>query len=119
MGFVRGLSSTCCIALLFVAVADEGALAEPWPLRPMTMVVPFGAGSGLDVLGRVLAAAMSEKLGQSVIVENAGGAGGMSGTARVAKAPPDGYTFVLGNVGTHAQNQSLYAKPLYDAVWVT
>src|SRR5437660_2787438 len=115
MGIVRSLSRTCCIALLFAAVADQGALADPWPLRPVTMIVPFGAGSGLDVLGRVLAAAMSEKLGQSVIVENAGGAGGMSGAARVAKAPPDGYTFVLGNVGTHAQNQSLYAKPLYDA----
>jgi tripartite-type tricarboxylate transporter receptor subunit TctC len=79
------------------------------------MIVPFGAGSGVDVLGRVLAAAMAERLGQSVVVENVGGAGGMTGTARVAKAEPDGYTFVLGNVGTHAQNQSLYAKPLYDA----
>jgi tripartite-type tricarboxylate transporter receptor subunit TctC len=79
------------------------------------MVIPFGAGSGIDVLGRVLAPAMAEKLGQPIVVENVGGAGGMTGTARVAKAAPDGYAFVLGNVGTHAVNQSLYAHPLYDA----
>ena len=91
------------VALLFAAAAGGGAIAEPWPSRPVTMIVPFGAGSGVDVLGRVLAAAMAERLGQSVIVENVGGAGGMTGTARVAKASPDGYTFVLGNVGTHAQ----------------
>jgi tripartite-type tricarboxylate transporter receptor subunit TctC len=80
------------------------------------MVIPFGAGSGIDVLGRVLAPAMAEQLGQPIIIENVGGAGGMTGAARVAKATPDGYTFVLGNVGTHAQNQSLYLHPLYDAV---
>jgi tripartite-type tricarboxylate transporter receptor subunit TctC len=79
------------------------------------MVIPFGAGSGIDVLGRVLAPAMAERLGQPIVVENVGGAGGMTGTARVAKAVADGNVFVLGNVGTHAQNQSLYPHPLYDA----
>jgi tripartite-type tricarboxylate transporter receptor subunit TctC len=79
------------------------------------MVIPFGAGSGIDVLGRVLAPAMAHELGQPIVVENVGGAGGMTGAARVAKAAPDGYTLVLGNVGTHAQNQSLYPHPLYDA----
>jgi tripartite-type tricarboxylate transporter receptor subunit TctC len=59
--------------------------------------------------------AMSETLGQTVIIENVGGAGGMTGSVRVAKATPDGYTMVLGSVGTHAQNQSLYKQPLYDA----
>ena len=59
--------------------------------------------------------ASSEILGQQVIIENVGGAGGMTGSARVAKAPPDGYQFVLGNVGTHAQNQTLYKNPLYNA----
>ncbi len=91
------------------------ASAQNWPTRPVTMVVPFAAGGGADALGRVLAPRLSEVLGQQVIVENVGGAGGMSGAYRVAKAPPDGYQFVLGTSGTHAQNQSLYKTPLYNA----
>ena len=82
--------------------------AQSWPTRPLTMVVPFAAGGAVDVMGRILAQPMSEALGQQVVVENIGGAGGMTGTARVAKAPPDGYEFVLGLAGTHAQNQTLY-----------
>jgi tripartite-type tricarboxylate transporter receptor subunit TctC len=81
----------------------------------MTMVVPFAAGGGTDIMGRIMAAGLSEQLGQQVIVENAGGAGGMTGSYRVAKAAPDGYQFVLGTNGTHAQNQSLYKNPLYNA----
>src|ERR1700730_18798983 len=67
------------------------------------------------MLGRVIAQRMSEIMGQQVVVENVGGAGGMTGSKRVADAAPDGYTFVLGTVGTHAQGQSLYKKPLYNA----
>src|SRR6202048_4568773 len=67
------------------------------------------------MLGRVIAQRMSEIMGQQVVVENVGGAGGMTGAKRVADAAPDGYTFVLGTVGTHAQGQSLYKKPLYNA----
>jgi len=67
------------------------------------------------VLGRIIGARMSEILGQQVVIENVGGAGGMTGSVRVAKAAPDGYTMVLGSVGTHAQNQTLYKQPLYDA----
>ena len=88
MSIVRSLLRTCGVGLAFAALAGEGAIAEPWPSRPVTMIVPFGAGSGIDVLGRVLAAALAERLGQSVIVENVGGAGGMTGTARAAKASP-------------------------------
>ena len=80
------------------------------------MIIPFAAGGPTDVLGRVIAGRMSELLGQQVIVENIGGAGGMTGSARVAKATPDGYEFVLGTVGTHAQGQTLYQHPLYNAV---
>jgi tripartite-type tricarboxylate transporter receptor subunit TctC len=68
------------------------------------------------VLGRVVGARMSEVLGQQVVIENVGGAGGMTGSKRVATSTPDGYTFVLGTVGTHAQNQTLYKKPAYDSV---
>jgi tripartite-type tricarboxylate transporter receptor subunit TctC len=103
-----------------VSLAGVSALtpcvAQDYPNRPITMVIPFAAGGPTDVQGRVIAARMSELLGQQVIVENVGGAGGMTGSARVANAPPDGYTFVLGTVGTHAQNQTLYKRPLYNAV---
>ena len=92
------------------------ALAQNYPTKPMTMVIPFAAGGPTDVLGRIMAQRMSEVLGQQVVVENVGGAGGMTGSKRVADAAPDGYTFVLGTVGTHAQGQSLYKRPLYDAV---
>lgn len=91
------------------------AAAEEWPTRPVTMVVPFAAGSGSDAVGRILSARLSEVLRQQVIVENVGGAGGMTGALRVARAAPDGYQFVLGTVATHAQNQALYKNPLYNA----
>ena len=91
------------------------AAAQAWPTRPVTMVIPFAAGGPTDVLGRVMAERMSQILGQQVVVENVGGAGGMTGSQRVAKADPDGYTFVLGTVGTHAVNQTLYKRPLYNA----
>jgi tripartite-type tricarboxylate transporter receptor subunit TctC len=105
------------LAAAFVGglVLPATAPAQTWPTRPLTMVVPFAAGGVGDVLGRLLAARLSELLGQQVIIENVGGAGGMAGSARVANAAPDGYTFVLGSSGTHAQNQLLYKKPLYNA----
>ena len=79
------------------------------------MVITLGPGSGGDILGRILASPLSDLLGQPVVVENVAGVGGMIGASRVARAAPDGYQFVLGGVGTHAQNQSLFAKPLYNA----
>jgi tripartite-type tricarboxylate transporter receptor subunit TctC len=102
-------------ALAALSAASAPACAQSWPERPVTMVIPFAAGGAVDVMGRILAARLSEILGQRVVIENVGGAGGMSGAYRVAKAAPDGYEFVLGSVGTHAQNQSLYKKPLYNA----
>src|SRR2546429_5853394 len=89
------------------------AAAQNWPSRPLTMVVPFAAGGGTDVLGRIVGRRLSEILGQQVIVENVGGAGGMVGSARVVKAPPDGYQFVLGS-RADAINQTLYKNPLYN-----
>jgi tripartite-type tricarboxylate transporter receptor subunit TctC len=104
------------LAIVALLLPGAGrADAQVWPTRPVTMVVPFAAGGAVDVMGRILAGPMSEALGQQVIVENIGGAGGMTGAARVAKSPPDGYEFVLGHAGTHAQNQTLYKHPLYDA----
>jgi tripartite-type tricarboxylate transporter receptor subunit TctC len=104
------------LAIAIAAVACTAARAQKFPERAMTMIIPFAAGGPTDVLGRVIAARMSEQLGQQVVVENVGGAGGMTGSARVARAEPDGYQFVLGTVGTHAQGQTLYKHPLYNAV---
>ena len=102
--------------LLAACLSWSGAaMAQSYPDRPITMIIPFAAGGPTDVLGRTMAQRMSEILGQPVIVENVGGAGGMLGSSRVARAAPDGYTFLLGTVGTHAQNQTLYKKPLYHA----
>jgi tripartite-type tricarboxylate transporter receptor subunit TctC len=91
------------------------ARAQTYPSRPITIVVPFPAGGALDVLGRILAARMKAPLGQTIIVENIGGAGGSIGTGRVARAAPDGYTLVIGYWGTHVANGALYALP-YDVV---
>jgi tripartite-type tricarboxylate transporter receptor subunit TctC len=104
------------LAALAAALTFSGSAgAQDWPSRTLTMVVPFAAGGPTDVLGRVMAQRIGEILGQQVIVENVGGAGGMTGSARVAQSTPDGYTFGLGTVGTHAQGQTLYKKPLYNA----
>jgi tripartite-type tricarboxylate transporter receptor subunit TctC len=89
--------------------------AQNYPTNPVTMVIPFAAGGPQDQIGRVMAQRMGEILGQQVVVENVGGAGGMTGSKRVADAAPDGYSFVLGSVGTHAQSQTMYKKPLYNA----
>ena len=84
----------------FIGVASvSAAAAQTYPTRPITMIIPFAAGGPTDVLGRIIAARMGEVLGQNVIVENVGGAGGMTGSARAAQAKPDGYTMVLGTVG--------------------
>ncbi len=104
------------LALAFVLALTGFASAQNFPNRTLTMVIPFAAGGPTDVLGRVIAQRMGEILGQSVIVENVGGAGGMNGGKKVADARPDGYTMLLGTVGTQAQGQTLYKKPLYNAV---
>lgn len=108
---MRQIALAVLFAISLVAVAN----ADDYPSRPITMVIPFAAGGPTDVLGRVAADRMSQLLGQQVVVENVGGAGGMTGVQRVAQSPPDGYTIVLGTVGTHAQNQTLYKRPLYNA----
>jgi tripartite-type tricarboxylate transporter receptor subunit TctC len=91
------------------------AKAEQWPTHPLTMINPFAAGGPNDVVARLFAQRMGEVLGQPIIVENIGGAGGMNGADRVAKAAPDGYTFLQGTVGTQAQNQTLFKKPAYNS----
>ena len=93
----------------------EAATSQDWPARPMTMVVPFAAGGQQDVLGRVIAQRLAAILGKPLIIDNVSGGGGITGVLRVAKAPPDGYQFLLSGIGM-ALNQALYKKPPYNAV---
>ncbi len=97
------------------AFAAAPARAQDYPTRPITLMVPFAAGGGIDASARVQAQSLSEILGVPIVVENNGAAAGMAGSARVAHAAPDGYTMLIGNSGTHVYSQALYKKPLYDA----
>lgn len=104
----------------FLGLALAGALplaaaAQPaYPTKPVRVIVPFVAGGTTDIFARLIAEKLSQQLGQQFIIDNRGGAGGNIGTDAVAKAAPDGYTLVMGTVGTHAINASLYAKMPYD-----
>ena len=97
-----------------IMAACAPALAQDWPTRPVTMVVPFAPGGVYDTLGRVYAAALSADLGQQVVVENVPGAGGMSGATRVARADPDGYQVLFGGESPNAQVQLMHTKAPYD-----
>jgi len=104
------------VLIALLAIFATPIQAETWPSRPLTMVVPFATGGPMDAVARILQSALSDALQQQVIVENVGGAGGMIGAARVARSAPDGYQFVLGNVGTHAVSQTLYKTPFYNSI---
>ncbi|HLQ89572.1 MAG TPA: tripartite tricarboxylate transporter substrate-binding protein [Xanthobacteraceae bacterium] len=110
------MSRTLIALTIATALSASHAQAQNWPTRPVTMVVPYAAGGPIDTIGRIMAQRLSEVLGQTVIVENIGGAGGMTGAARVAKAAPDGYTLLMSGSAVLAINQTLYKKPLYNAV---
>jgi tripartite-type tricarboxylate transporter receptor subunit TctC len=115
--FVR-IASSVFICLLAAASAAPRSQAQEsnWPTRPLTLVVPFSAGGSSDAIGRIIADGIGSALRQSVLVENVTGSGGLLGGARVARAPPDGYQFVIGNVGNFAQSQWLYKKPLFNTL---
>ena len=104
------------ICAVLAALVPAAAVAQDYPSRPVTIVVPFAAGGSFDVVGRIVGVRMGELLGQSVVIENATGAGGIVGVKRVMAAAPDGYTVLLGSVGTHAYNQTIYKTRRYDAV---
>ena len=89
------------------------ANAQPYPSRPITMIVPFPAGGGTDVTARIVSEHMSRTLGQSIIIENIAGAGGTTGSTRAMRANPDGYTIEMGQMGTHATAVALYPKLAY------
>ena len=105
------LTAACLTAALVV-----GARAQDYPSRPITLVVPFTPGGTTDILGRLVAEGITKRLGQPVVVDNRGGAGGNIGAAAVAKAEPDGYTLLLGYNGTNAINPSLYKRLAWDPI---
>jgi tripartite-type tricarboxylate transporter receptor subunit TctC len=96
-----------------IMLSAASAAAESFPTRPIRLIVPFPAGGGTDIVGRVLGQKLNESLGQPVIIDNRGGAGGTLGTAVAAKATPDGYTLLLAPT-SHVINPSIYAKLPYD-----
>jgi tripartite-type tricarboxylate transporter receptor subunit TctC len=103
------------IALLVLA-APLAAQSPSWPAKPIKIVVPFAVGGIADTFARAIGAKLGDTWGQPVVIENKAGAGGNIGADFVAKSPPDGYTFVMGNIGTHAVNQSLFRNMPYDTL---
>ncbi|HEV7260904.1 MAG TPA: tripartite tricarboxylate transporter substrate-binding protein [Bosea sp. (in: a-proteobacteria)] len=101
-------------AMSGLAVAATPVAAQSYPSRPLTMIVPFAAGGPTDVIARIVSDHMSRTLGQSIVVENVAGAGGTTGSLRVARATPDGYTVMMGNLGTHSASVGLYPNLAYD-----
>ena len=107
--------TSCYLATALLACASR-AFAQDFPTRFVTIVAPFQAGGPSDTVARLIAVPMSKALGQQVVIENVTGAGGTLGSARVAKAAPDGYTLVISGSGTHAAVEQLYANPPYRAL---
>lgn len=99
-----------------LALAAQLASAQAWPARNLTWVVPFAAGGPTDAMARDIADKVSKQIGQTIIIENAAGAGGTIGAAKVAKAQPDGYTFLVGHMGYMGAGPALYKKLAYDPV---
>src|SRR6185437_9892555 len=104
------------IVLAAVLIACGAARAQDWPTRPITLVVPYPAGGPTDVIGRLFAQQMSERLGRPIVVENIPGAGGMIGASRVTHAAPDGYQVLFGGSGNLTFNQIIYKKPLFNSI---
>jgi tripartite-type tricarboxylate transporter receptor subunit TctC len=107
------LSGFVVLAGLFASFATA---AQDYPTRPITLVVPFPAGSTTDLVGRILADRLGDSLGQRVVIDNRGGAGGVVGTEGVMRAEPDGYTLLMGTIGTHSINPYVYPKISYDPI---
>ena len=104
------------LVLLALALLPQGALAQSYPSKPITLVVPFPAGSTTDLVGRILSEGLGKAIAQTVVIDNRGGAGGGVGSEAVARSAPDGYTLLMGTIGTHSINPAVYAKINYDPI---
>ena len=109
-----GRSRFALAALVVAILLPAVALAQDYPSRPITLIVPYSAGGGNDLMARTAAEKMSKTLGQQIVIENRGGAGGSIATRQIAKSAPDGYTLGLGGTGTLAINPTLYGNVGYD-----
>ena len=109
----RSLANGCLAALAGLASMTTQALAQAYPTRSITMIVPFAAGGPTDVIARIVTGHMAQTLGQTIIIENVVGAGGTTATTRAARAANDGYTLITGHMGTHAASVPLYPKLAY------
>jgi tripartite-type tricarboxylate transporter receptor subunit TctC len=120
---LSSVRSVLLLCALFLEIAASQSYAQGWPTRPITIVVPFPAGGGIDVLARIIQPQLGAELGQPIVVENRPGAGGIIGTSVVARAAPDGYTLLLGNSATNAINQAIFKSipynPLKDFTAIT
>jgi tripartite-type tricarboxylate transporter receptor subunit TctC len=113
---VRSARLAACALLAALAVHAGSAAAQAYPTKPIRLMVPFPPGGSTDIVARIVAQKLSAQLGQSLVIENRGGAGGTLGTAVVAKAAPDGYSLLVGSTSTHAVAPSVYAKLEYDPI---
>src|SRR5476649_1842824 len=100
----------------FTLLGGHASAQDAWPNRPVTLVVPYAAGGPVDTIARIIAARLSEILGQQMVIENVGGAGGLTGTVRVAKAAPDGYTLLLSGSAVLSQNPTFHKQSPYDPI---
>ena len=105
-----------CLLLCALALLPASALAQQYPTRPIRMIIPFPVGSAADIIARAMEPQMRERLGQSLVIDNRGGAGGNIAGEAAARATPDGYTVMLATIGTHAINHSLYTKVRFHPV---
>ena len=103
-------------ALLLLAIVSSPLFAQQYPTRPIRMLIPFTAGSAADIIARAMEPQLRERLGQAIVIDNRGGAGGNIAADMTAKSAPDGYTVMMGTIGTHAINNALYSKPSYHPV---
>ena len=110
----RRLALTVCAVAAIIFIANPVAAQAPWPTKPVKIVVPFAPGGTTDILARAVAPELSKAFGQPFIVDNRAGAGGNLGADIVAKSPADGYTLLMGTVGTHGINKALYSRLAYD-----
>jgi tripartite-type tricarboxylate transporter receptor subunit TctC len=116
MAIDRHVLPKALISFFAAMLAAAPGIAQEWPTRSITLVVPYAAGGPNDTVARVVSARLTEILHVQIVIENVGGAGGMTGSNRVAKAPPDGYTLLLASSAGLAQIPNLYKRPLYNAV---
>src|SRR5215210_3985537 len=111
----RSFTAGACAGLLaFAALAGPAAAQADYPSRPVTLIVPFAAGGPTDIIARIVSENMSKTLGQTIVIENVVGAGGTTASARAKRATADGYTLIMGHMGTHAAAVSLYPNLQYD-----